>query len=193
MGNVTFDATNANNKTVSFSMAASPQLDYIVTTTAATAPTPLMSTTEPAPSPPTNPTSSSSSSPSSSSVAGNGGVTSGNAAAAAAVASTAPPDNGKGVDNTAFFDILENFLSWVGTSPALPDWTLGYWHSKNRYASQDALLEAARGTCVLVVGLVATVCEPVMFSLLLLLLLLIVFVFFFLSFFILSGVGYHFF
>lgn len=156
-------------------MAASPQLDYIVTTTAATAPTPLMSTTEPAPSPPTNPTSSSSSSPPSSSVAGNGGVTSGNAAA---VASTAPPDNGKGVDNTAFFDILENFLSWVGTSPALPDWTLGYWHSKNRYASQDALLEAARGTCVLVVGLVATVCEPVMLSLLLLLV-LIVFVFFF--------------
>ena len=42
--------------------------------------------------------------------------------------------------------ILEpRFTSWVGRSPGLPEWALGYWHCKNRYASQKDLLAAAHG------------------------------------------------
>jgi alpha-D-xyloside xylohydrolase len=50
-----------------------------------------------------------------------------------------------GSPSTSFFDILENFVAWVGTTPAPPAYTLGYWHSKNRYRSQSELLEAAHG------------------------------------------------
>ena len=39
-------------------------------------------------------------------------------------------------DGTSAFELLEHFVSWVGRSPGLPDWALGYWHCKNRYASQ---------------------------------------------------------
>ena len=46
---------------------------------------------------------------------------------------------------TAAFDILANFVSWVGTAPAPPAWSLASWHSRNRYSSQDELLDAARG------------------------------------------------
>jgi alpha-glucosidase (family GH31 glycosyl hydrolase) len=28
------------------------------------------------------------------------------------------------------FELLERFTSWVGRSPGLPDYALGYWHSK---------------------------------------------------------------
>jgi alpha-D-xyloside xylohydrolase len=45
----------------------------------------------------------------------------------------------------SFFDLAQRFVSWVGVVPEPPEWTLGYWHSKNRYASQAELLEAARG------------------------------------------------
>ena len=134
MGNMTFDARDAGNRSMSFSMAASPQLDYIVTTT---------------PAPAVMPT------------AAAAGAGRGDAYAPPAggdVAAAQPPNNESPAATTAattagapagqdtsFFDILENFVGWVGTSPALPDWTLGYWHSKNRYASQEELLEAARG------------------------------------------------
>jgi alpha-D-xyloside xylohydrolase len=56
---------------------------------------------------------------------------------------TTTPANG--VAEASFFDVLQNFVSWVGAHPRLPDWALGYWHSKNRYASQAELLDAARG------------------------------------------------
>jgi alpha-glucosidase (family GH31 glycosyl hydrolase) len=46
---------------------------------------------------------------------------------------------------TQSFALLESFTSWVGRSPGLPDYALGYWHSKNRYASQADLLKAAHG------------------------------------------------
>lgn len=46
---------------------------------------------------------------------------------------------------SASFDLLKKFTSWVGRSPGLPDYALGYWHSKNRYASQKDLLAAAHG------------------------------------------------
>lgn len=49
------------------------------------------------------------------------------------------------VASRAAFELLENFVSWVGQSPGLPDWALGYWHSKNRYGSQRELLDAAWG------------------------------------------------
>jgi alpha-D-xyloside xylohydrolase len=45
----------------------------------------------------------------------------------------------------SFFELAQRFVSWVGAVPEPPVWTLGYWHSKNRYASQAELLEAARG------------------------------------------------
>ena len=32
----------------------------------------------------------------------------------------------------------------TGHSPVLPEWAAGYWHSKNRYASQADLLAAAK-------------------------------------------------
>ena len=50
-----------------------------------------------------------------------------------------------GAPAASFFSLLENFVAWVGAHPRPPDWALGYWHSKNRYASQAELLDAARG------------------------------------------------
>jgi hypothetical protein len=41
------------------------------------------------------------------------------------------------------FQIVQHYVDAVGHAQPMP-WT-GYWHSKNRYASQDELLEAARG------------------------------------------------
>ena len=41
------------------------------------------------------------------------------------------------------FQIMEKYVDAVGHARKLP-WP-GYWHSKNRYASQEELLEAARG------------------------------------------------
>ena len=43
------------------------------------------------------------------------------------------------------FELIERFTGWLGRSPGLPEWALGYWHSKNRYASQAELLAAAHG------------------------------------------------
>ena len=50
-----------------------------------------------------------------------------------------------GTPEASFFDVLQNFVSWTGAAPAPPEWTLGYWHSKCRYASQAELLAAAHG------------------------------------------------
>lgn len=47
--------------------------------------------------------------------------------------------------NSTAFSLIETFTSWVGRSPGLPEWALGYWHCKNRYASQADLLSAAHG------------------------------------------------
>ena len=46
---------------------------------------------------------------------------------------------------TGAFSLIESFTDWVGRSPGLPEWALGYWHCKNRYASQAELLAAAHG------------------------------------------------
>ena len=43
------------------------------------------------------------------------------------------------------FELIERFTGWLGRSPGLPEWALGYWHSKNRYSSQADLLAAAHG------------------------------------------------
>ena len=53
--------------------------------------------------------------------------------------------SGAGVPQASFFDVLQNFVSWTGFVPPRPDFTLGYWHSKCRYASQADLLAAAHG------------------------------------------------
>lgn len=34
------------------------------------------------------------------------------------------------------FEMVERFTEWVGRSPGLPEWALGYWHSKNRFVSR---------------------------------------------------------
>ena len=41
--------------------------------------------------------------------------------------------------------LLLHVLTLSAQSPGLPDYALGYWHSKNRYASQADLLAAAHG------------------------------------------------
>jgi alpha-D-xyloside xylohydrolase len=33
----------------------------------------------------------------------------------------------------------------VGHSPMLPGWGAGYWHSKNRYSTQQEITDAAAG------------------------------------------------
>eukprot|EP01079_Euglenida_sp_SAG-EU17-18_P004430 gene4430-804_t len=43
------------------------------------------------------------------------------------------------------FALLSAFSGMVGRSPGLPGHLLGYWHSKNRYASQADLVAAASG------------------------------------------------
>eukprot|EP00118_Oscarella_pearsei_P028917 m.3257 g.3257 ORF g.3257 m.3257 type:complete len:665 (+) comp9197_c0_seq1:1041-3035(+) len=46
--------------------------------------------------------------------------------------------------STAAGDVLSNYVDAVGHSPMLPWYASGYWHSKNRYSSQNDLLAAAR-------------------------------------------------
>ena len=40
---------------------------------------------------------------------------------------------------------MQSYVDAVGHAPVLPAWAAGYWHSKNRYASQEELLDAAWG------------------------------------------------
>ena len=42
-------------------------------------------------------------------------------------------------------DVLHNYVDAVGHAPMLPAHAVGYWHSRNRYASQAELLAAAEG------------------------------------------------
>lgn len=42
-------------------------------------------------------------------------------------------------------DILHNYVDAVGHTPQFPEYAAGYWHSRNRYATQKELLEAAEG------------------------------------------------
>ena len=42
-------------------------------------------------------------------------------------------------------EIMRRYADAVGHAPNFPEWAAGYWHSKNRYATQDALLAAAEG------------------------------------------------
>ncbi|XP_065845172.1 uncharacterized family 31 glucosidase ORF2-like [Oscarella lobularis] len=44
----------------------------------------------------------------------------------------------------AVVQIMKNYVDAVGHSPVPPEYALGYWHSKNRYKSQEELLEAAQ-------------------------------------------------
>ncbi|XP_065192418.1 uncharacterized family 31 glucosidase ORF2-like [Sycon ciliatum] len=41
-------------------------------------------------------------------------------------------------------DISSHYVDASGHAPVLPEWAAGYWHSKNRYASQADLLAAAK-------------------------------------------------
>ena len=41
--------------------------------------------------------------------------------------------------------IMNAYVDAVGHSPMLPSYAAGYWHSRNRYSSQDMLLDAAWG------------------------------------------------
>jgi hypothetical protein len=129
MGQATFDATADANRTVTWALAAAAQLDYIVTTYPA-------------------PAAEAADTPAVSAEAARAAAAAATEAAATAAAATvlakmatAPAP----ISATAAFDILANFVSWVGTAPAPPAWSLAYWHSRNRYSSQDELLDAARG------------------------------------------------
>ena len=42
-------------------------------------------------------------------------------------------------------DIMSSYADAVGHTPIIPEYALGYWHSKNRYSSQAELLAAAEG------------------------------------------------
>ena len=46
---------------------------------------------------------------------------------------------------TAGGAIMNNYVDAVGHAPMLPEYAMGYWHSKNRYSSQADLLAAAEG------------------------------------------------
>ena len=39
-----------------------------------------------------------------------------------------------------FGDIMHSYVDAVGHAPMLPSTVAGYWHSKNRYSSQDEIL-----------------------------------------------------
>lgn len=41
--------------------------------------------------------------------------------------------------------IMNSYVDAVGHSPMLPEWGSGYWHSKNRYSSQQQITDAAAG------------------------------------------------
>lgn len=41
--------------------------------------------------------------------------------------------------------IMNNYVDAVGHAPVLPEYAMGYWHSKNRYSTQADLLAAAEG------------------------------------------------
>ena len=56
---------------------------------------------------------------------------------------TVPPANATGA--AAGQAIMNAYVDAVGHSPMLPSYAAGYWHSRNRYSSQDMLLEAAWG------------------------------------------------
>jgi alpha-D-xyloside xylohydrolase len=43
-----------------------------------------------------------------------------------------------------FFSIMERYAEATGKPPAFPEWAAGFWQSKNRYTSQDEVLEIAR-------------------------------------------------
>ena len=41
--------------------------------------------------------------------------------------------------------IMNSYVDAVGHSPMLPSWGSGYWHSKNRYSTQQQITDAAAG------------------------------------------------
>ena len=53
------------------------------------------------------------------------------AAASAETVSRDGPSDGE--------QIMHAFVDAVGHSPVLPEWGVGYWHSKNRYATQQQI------------------------------------------------------
>lgn len=56
---------------------------------------------------------------------------------------TVPPANTTGA--AAGQAIMHAYVDAVGHVPMLPGYAAGYWHSRNRYSSQDELLAAAQG------------------------------------------------
>ena len=43
--------------------------------------------------------------------------------------------------DTPYASISERYYSAIGHAPALPDWALGFWASKERYSSQTEILQ----------------------------------------------------
>ena len=72
---------------------------------------------------------------------GDGGASASASAAAAAAAASMDA----AATAAAPAQILSHYVDATGHSPMLPRYAAGYWHSKNRYASQDELLAAAAG------------------------------------------------
>ena len=56
---------------------------------------------------------------------------------------TVPPASAKPASNGPA--IMNAFVDAVGHAPVMPEWGMGYWHSRNRYSSQGMLLDAAKG------------------------------------------------
>jgi alpha-D-xyloside xylohydrolase len=56
---------------------------------------------------------------------------------------TIPDSDASGSD--AANQVMHGYVDAVGHVPVLPEYAAGYWHSRNRYASQDELLQAAEG------------------------------------------------
>ena len=46
--------------------------------------------------------------------------------------------------NQRAFSIMEEYTAAVGHAPSMPPWAAQYFHSKNRYTTQEDLLTAAR-------------------------------------------------
>jgi alpha-D-xyloside xylohydrolase len=51
----------------------------------------------------------------------------------------------KAPSDSLFDGIVRSFRSLTGGAPLLPKWTYGFWHSKEHYANQSELLDAAEG------------------------------------------------
>ena len=42
-------------------------------------------------------------------------------------------------------DVISGYRTLTGKSPIMPKWAMGYWQSRERYKSQDEMLDALKG------------------------------------------------